>query len=237
MKEEAYKALVKIQEIIGHIEVYSKVDCDLPQVIVSELNQLGDLGLTIEAYMESTYDKNMVEKVGMLPKFNLCNIFDLYEMDNEIGTNVANCIRSLYNVAQMSNQDNATPDADMKQEKPHYSKDNEDEAKKRFESLVNGSYLPQNTPLDDWLYIYGVSGKKPNNKPINWQKTQIELGYLVRLIWQNTDTHQWAICEQVFTIKGKKPNIKTIKSKLSSIDNGYSDKPKSFQALEEALKA
>lgn len=118
----------------------------------------------------------------------------------------------------------------------HYNKNNEQKAKKQFENLVKEGFFMPETRLDDWLYIYGVDGKEPNEKPLEWKKTQIELAYLVRLIWQNTDKRQWAICEKVFTINGKVPNIKVMKSTLSKIENCYRDKPKSFEKLERLLK-
>ena len=119
---------------------------------------------------------------------------------------------------------------------PHYSKDNEVNATRQFERLVKDGYFSQEASLDDWLYIYGVKGKAPNKKPLEWQKTQKELAYMVRRIWQNTDTKMWAICEAVFTIKGKKPNTDVMKSDLSSIDNGYKNRPETFDRLDEVLK-
>lgn len=68
------------------------------------------------------------------------------------------------------------------------------------------------------------------------EKTQIELAYMVRLIWQNTDTRQWVICERVFTIKGRTPNTKTMKSELSKIDNDNKNRPKTFDKLDKLLK-
>ncbi len=118
----------------------------------------------------------------------------------------------------------------------HYNKNDEQKAKKQFENLLKEGFFMPETRLDDWLYIYGVVGKEPNKKPLEWKKTQIELAYLVRSIWQNTDKRQWAICEKVFTINGKVPNIKVMKSTLSHIENGYRDKPKSFEKLERLLK-
>ena len=121
-------------------------------------------------------------------------------------------------------------------ESPHYHKDDEIKAKRQFKQLVNNGYFPSDTSLDDWLYIYGVEDKIPIKKPLDWQKTQKELAYMIRRIWQNTDTKIWAICEVVFTIKGKKPNTYVMKSDLSSIDNGYKNRPKTFDRLEEVLK-
>ena len=118
----------------------------------------------------------------------------------------------------------------------HYNKNDELKAKRQFENLVKEGYFLPETSLDDWLYIYGVAGKEPNKKPLEWKKTQIELAYMVRLIWQNTDTRQWVICERVFTIKGKAPNTDTMKSTLSKIDNGNKDKPRTFDKLEKLLK-
>lgn len=121
-------------------------------------------------------------------------------------------------------------------ESPHYHKNDETKAKRQFKQLVNNGYFPSDTSLDDWLYIYGVEDKIPNKKPLDWQKTQKELAYMIRRIWQNTDTKIWAICDVVFTIKGKKPNTYVMKSDLSSIDNGYKNRPKTFDRLEEVLK-
>lgn len=119
---------------------------------------------------------------------------------------------------------------------PHYHKDNEVKAKGQFERLIKGGYFSPETSLDDWLYIYGVKGKEPNKKLLDWQRTQKELAYMVRCIWQNTDTKIWAICENVFTIRGKKPNIQTMKSDLSRIENKWEDRPKTFDRLDEVLK-
>lgn len=121
------------------------------------------------------------------------------------------------------------------EEFPHYHKDDEQKATLQFERLVNGGFFSSDTTLDDWLYVYGVKGKTPNKKPLDWQKTQMELGYLVRCIWQNTDTKQWGICERVFTVKGKKPNTRSIKSKLSGIENRCQSRPKTFDLLDEVL--
>lgn len=120
---------------------------------------------------------------------------------------------------------------------PHYSKDDEKQATIQFERLVRGGYFPSGTLLNDWLYIYGINGKEPNTQPLNWQKTQIELGYMVQTIWQDTDSQKlWAICEGVFTVRGKRPNTNTIKSTLSSIENGYKTSPKSFNSMDEVLR-
>lgn len=122
------------------------------------------------------------------------------------------------------------------EEPPHYSKDEKEKATRQFDNLVKGGYFTSKTLLDDWLYIYGVQGKSPNKEPIDWQKTQKELAYMITRIWQNTDTYKWAIGEKVFTIKGKKPNIKVMKSDLSGIDNGYKNRPRTFDDLDEVLK-
>lgn len=118
----------------------------------------------------------------------------------------------------------------------HYNKNDELKAKRQFENLVKEGYFSPETSLDDWFYIYGVDGKEPNKKPLEWKKTQIELAYMVRLIWQNTDTRQWVICERVFTIKGKAPNTDTMKSELSKIDNENKNRPKTFDKLDKLLK-
>lgn len=123
-----------------------------------------------------------------------------------------------------------------REKKPHYNKDDETKARGQFERLVSGGYFTSETSLNDWLYIYGVKDKEPNKKPLDWQKTQKELGYMVRSIWQNTDTKIWAVCSEVFTIKGKKPNTDVIKSDLSSIDNGYKNRPETFDNLDEVLR-
>ena len=118
----------------------------------------------------------------------------------------------------------------------HYHKDEEAKAIGQFERLVKGGYFSPEASLDDWLYIYGVEGKVPNKKPLEWQKTQKELAYMVRRIWQNTDTKIWEICENVFTFRGKKPNKQTMKSDLSRIDNKWEDRPRKFDRLDEVLK-
>lgn len=122
------------------------------------------------------------------------------------------------------------------EKRQHFHKDDETKAKGQFERLINGGYFTSETSLNDWLYVYGVKGKEPNKKPLDWQKTQKELGYMVRSIWQNTDTRIWAICGNVFTIKGKRPKTNVIKSDLSSIDNGYKNRPETFDKLDEVLK-
>lgn len=118
----------------------------------------------------------------------------------------------------------------------HYHKDEEAKAIRQFERLVKDGYFSPEASLDDWLYIYGVKGTVPNEKPLEWQKTQKELAYMVRHIWQNTDTKMWVICEAVFTIKGKKPNTDVMKSDLSSIENGYKNRPETFDRLDKVLK-
>lgn len=122
---------------------------------------------------------------------------------------------------------------------PHYSKDSKDDevkARRRFERLVKGGYFPPETPLDDWLYIYGVSGKEPNKKPLNWLKTQEELAYMVYRIWLISDRKIWAICEAVFTINGKKPNTRTMKSYMSSLNKNWKEKDEKLYKLDEVLK-
>lgn len=117
----------------------------------------------------------------------------------------------------------------------HYNKNEEMEAKKQFENLVKEGYFLPETSLDDWLYIYGVEGKEPNKKTLDWQGKQIELAYMIDTIWGDTDTKQWFVCEKVFTIKGKTPNIKTMKSDLSKTKNDFKSKPKSFDRLKKIL--
>lgn len=130
--------------------------------------------------------------------------------------------------------------ADLKQcanVKPHYNNSDAQQANKQYKALVKSGYLPSITPLNDWLFIYGANGANSYSEPLEWQKTQSELGYLVQCIWGDTDPQRlWAVCEDVFTIKGKKPNTQTMKSKLSSISNGYTNRPKSFDALDKALR-
>lgn len=128
-------------------------------------------------------------------------------------------------------------DEETTEVKPHYSNDNKGFATKQFYSLIERGYLPSDTPLNDWLYIYGVNGIEPNTSPLKWQKAQTELGYLVQNIWGDTDKQRlWVVCQAVFTIKGGKPNIGTIKPRLSAIENGYRNKPKSFNALDDTLR-
>lgn len=237
MKNGAYNALIEIEQTLKEADTFVKKGLALPPAMISQINKFEDLGRNIEAYARATGDKKIIEEIGKISRFELHAIFSWYDMPQDTRMSVARCIRSLYNVARMNDKNSQTmQDVENKQKPPHYSKDEEEKAIRQFNGLVDGGYFPSETLLDDWLYIYGVQGKSPNKKPLEWQKTQIELGYLVRCIWQNSDTRQWAICEQVFTIKGKKPNIKTIKSDLSKIDNDDKNRPKTFDKLDDILK-
>lgn len=113
----------------------------------------------------------------------------------------------------------------------HYNKNEEMEAKKQFENLVKEGYFLQETSLDDWLYVYGVNGKEPNKKCLDWQGTQKELAYMIDTIWGDTDNKQWLVCEKVFTIKGKAPNTNTMKSDVSKIKSGIKSEPKKLKEL------
>lgn len=122
--------------------------------------------------------------------------------------------------------------------KPHYNNDDKQQATKQFKALVERGYLPSETRLSDWLYIYGADCTNPNSEPLKWQKSQSELGYLVQSVWGDTDPQRlWAICECVFTINSVKPNTQTIKSNLSNISNGFKSRPKSYDALDNVLRA
>lgn len=230
MKSEAYKALVEIKQILGEADLFVKNGHKLPPGMILQLNKLGELGRSIKAYTMTTNDRTIIEEVGKIPRFELHSIFSWYDIPQETRISLQSCIRTLYDVARISNKDKE------KEEPPRYSKDEEEKATRQFNNLVKGGYFPSETLLDDWLYIYGVQGKSPNKNPLDWQKTQKELAYMITRIWQNTDTRKWAIGEKVFTIKGKKPNIKVMKSDLSSIDNDYKNRPRTFDALDEVLK-
>lgn len=237
MKDVAYNALVEIRQILEEADLFVKKRLALSPEMISQINKLEDLGRSIEAYAITADDKKIIEEIGKIPRFELHSIFSWYDIPQDTRMSVARCIRSLYNVARMNDKNSQTmQDVENKQKPPHYSKDEEEKAIRQFNSLVNGGYFPSETLLDDWLYIYGVQGKSPNKKPLEWQKTQKELAYMIRCIWQNTDTKIWAICEAVFTIKGKKPNTDVMKSDLSSIDNGYKNRPETFDRLDEVLK-
>lgn len=121
-------------------------------------------------------------------------------------------------------------------EPAHYNNDNKTYAKTQFERLMKRNYLSLETTLNDWLYIYGIKGVTPNTKPLDWQKTQIELGYMIQCIWKDTDRKIWDICEKVFTVKGKKPNTDSIKSTLSSIENACKNRPETFDDMDEILR-
>lgn len=232
MKSEAYKALVEIKQILSEADLFVKNGYKLPPGMILQLNKLGELGRSIKAYTMTTNDRTIIEEVGKIPRFELHSIFSWYDIPQETRISLQSCIRTLYDVARISNKDK-----EKEEEPPRYSKDEEEKATRQFNNLVKGGYFPSETLLDDWLYIYGVQGKSPNKKPLDWQKTQKELAYMITRIWQNTDTRKWAIGEKVFTIKGKKPNIKVMKSDLSSIDNDYKNRPRTFDALDEVLKA
>ncbi len=187
----------------------------------------------------SSYQKQINDKIwsmeqqGTITKSQASDIMGLFDLlVGWIGT-------WMYRIQNIMREMGITPELSPISEtnkRPHYHKDDEEKAKKQFENLVNGGYFPSDTPLDDWLYIYGVKGKKPNKSPLDWQKTQKELGYMIRYIWQDTDINKWAICSEVFTIKGRSPNTNVMKSDLSSIDYGYKNKPRTFDKLDELLK-
>lgn len=184
---------------------------------------------------EVNFDSHIGDKIRRLEKQGINTGFLLYNSRLLVGLLMAWNGDFMVLLHKMDDKALAIDLSLLEKGNLHYNKNDETKATIQFERLVNNGFFTYETSLDDWLYIYGVKGKEPNKKNLDWQGKQIELAHMIDTIWGDTDTNIWLICEAVFTIKGETPNTNTMKSDLSKIKNCYKNKPKSFDKLDELL--
>ncbi len=185
---------------------------------------------------EENFDSHIGNKLKRLEKQGIQTGLLLYNADLLVGILRVWNVDFMVLIHKMDEKALAIDLSLLEKGNLNYNKNDETIATIQFERLVNKGFFTSETSLDDWLYIYGVKGKEQNKNTLDWQGKQIELAYMIDTIWGDTGTNVWLICEKVFTIKGKIPNTNTMKSDLSKIKNGYKNKPKSFDKLDELLR-
>lgn len=141
MKNEAYKALIEIEYVIKNAAVCIKNGLNLPPILLSKLNRLGDLGRDIEAYVKATSDMDIIEAVGKIPRFELQAILSWYDIKQETRFSVVGCIRSLYNVARMGNKDTNTIKITTQETLPKEL--DTDEAKAIFKRAIEAGFMDE----------------------------------------------------------------------------------------------
>lgn len=101
MKSEAYKALVDIERILSSSDIYVKRGKQLPITLISELDKLGDLSKSIEAYLKATDDKVIISKVSMIPRAIFHKLMAWYDIPKQTRLSIAFCSKSLCDIAAM----------------------------------------------------------------------------------------------------------------------------------------
>ena len=158
----------------------------------------------------------------------------LYPKETDVGGDVQAFIQ---NAHEEPSSETGEPTADGGREFARYSLNGDRElATLQFKKLVKAGCFPKETSLNDWLYVYGISGAKPYNQPLDWQWSQTDLAYLIQEIWGDTDANRlWKVCERCFTVNGRVPNVNTMKAALSKINNKLNTTPDHFKVLREIL--
>lgn len=141
MENEAYKALIEIRHIIRNAEVFVKRDMQLPPAMISELDRLGDLGKIVEAYAVAAKDKDIISEIEKIPRFSLHRINSKDTTSPKTRYSIAICIRSLYNVAQIGNQDNENT---TQEEKTIPKEFDTEDAKKLFKRAIDAGFMDEN---------------------------------------------------------------------------------------------
>lgn len=94
-----------------------------------------------------------------------------------------------------------------------------------YQNLVNGGYIPKDTPLDDFIYYFSGSGNVPTSK-LKWCKTKILLAVFITQIHTDDAPNIWAKAEDIFEEVNRKSlcqqhssAMNTSKSISDKIDN------------------
>ncbi|MDR1809722.1 MAG: hypothetical protein LBR34_04875 [Prevotella sp.] len=115
-----------------------------------------------------------------------------------------------------------------------------DEAKRLYNGLTNGNYLPQNTVYSHFLYVFGVtaiSDKEKPLKPLVWQPSVGLLAYMIDTLFSDTDNkNHWEITVRCFQWHDKEPNKNTMKNTVSNYKQGYKEMPKGHENLDTILR-
>ena len=94
-----------------------------------------------------------------------------------------------------------------------------------YQNLVNGEYIPKETPLDDFIYYFSGCGNAPTCK-LKWCKPKILLAVFIAQIHTDDAPNIWAKAEDIFEEVNRKSlcqqyttAINTSKSISDKIDN------------------
>lgn len=174
MKDGAYKALVGIKQILEEADLFVKKRLALSPEIISQIDKLEDLGRNIEAYARATDDKKIIEEVSKIPRFELHSIFSWYDIPQDTRMSVVRCIRSLYNVTQMNNQENITIEKTIPKELNSY------DARAIFKRAINAGFMDENYKfIGTWYqaaYFAEIAAEKLKLK-YKWKPFQMLWNY------------------------------------------------------------
>ena len=153
------------------------------------------------------------------------------------------CIRDIYKTFRKMvepQQYSTNSDTVKPQQSLHFTrKFTTDEAKRLYNGLTNGNYLPKNTVYSHFCYVFGGTAIPDNEKPfkpLQWQPTVALLAYMIDNLFSDTDgTNLWEITAQCFVVKGNAPKKNTMKNTVSKYKNDDKEKPKGYEDLDSVL--
>ncbi|MDR2919104.1 MAG: hypothetical protein LBV72_07060 [Tannerella sp.] len=256
-KTEAYGLLVELRKIINTTCLFVERKMEIPPAIISDLDRVGEMSKKMEIYVLMSKDSNFLNEVENTQRYTLHQLLGWYELSNKTRNSVTDCCAHLVNIApqNLHSEESKNTENEPKQklsETPKtlpkgldtdkgtnfHSGETEINLTTIFEKLKEHKYFDANSDLQTWLYICcGNTTKQIPATPLNWIKDQQLLAHLVNTLFGDTDgSRLWSITSKIFTLKGEKPNTDTMKTTLSKIKNGYKDRPKEFDDLDNILK-
>jgi hypothetical protein len=71
---DVFKIMVEIKRIIETANLFVRDKLELSQNLIGELNKLGEMATTVEAYARMTSDSNLIKEIEKLPRITLFQI-------------------------------------------------------------------------------------------------------------------------------------------------------------------
>ena len=108
-------------------------------------------------------------------------------------------------------------------------KDDIGRIKTLYQNLVNGGYIPKETPLDDFIYYFSGSGNTPSCK-LKWCKPKIQLAIFIAQIHTDDAPNIWAKAENIFEEVNRKSLCQQYSSAMNT-SKSISDKIDNIKSL------
>jgi hypothetical protein len=192
---DAFKIVVKIKRIVEEVTIYVEDKTTIPPLVICELNTLGEMATTLEAYALMTQDKGLIDEVGKIKRDALHRVVPGWDIDKKTAISVAFCIRSLYNIANMQNSTNKPQPDIVELQPPHFTQYiTSDGKKKLFEGLTKVGLLPKDTDYNHFNFVFGGTTIPDNEKPfepLKWFKAK----QLLRELLEGVKTSDMKISE------------------------------------------